>query len=141
MTWTRRPSSAALPLPADPRYPASHQAAYQVMGDSMNGAPARIHAGMFVLAVSRAAWERLHGEPSDGRIVIVARTRNGQPEQELTLKRLRIFRDRYELRPESTNPRHTPLVFPLPPPQDGPDGSGETVEIIAIVLQAAWLLG
>lgn len=123
-----------IPLPPDPRYPAISQYAFQVMGDSMT--EAKIFEGMHVLAVDVHAWERLHGEPGDGKLVVVARQRNGDSERELTIKRLRLFRDRIELRPESRNPAHQAIVFPLPSRQD------EEVEasIIAIVLSATWIL-
>lgn len=123
-----------VPLPPDPRYPASAQYAFAVAGDSMT--EAKIFEGMHVLAVDVHVWERLHGEPGDGKLVIVARQRNGEAERELTVKRLRIFRDRLELRPESLNKAHLPIVFPLPPEQDAP----AEASIIAVVLQATWIL-
>lgn len=123
-----------VPLPPDPRYPAAAQYAFRVEGDSMT--EARIFEGMHVLAVDVHTWERLHGEPGDGKLVIVARHRNGEAERELTVKRLRLFRDRMELRPESRNPVHQPLVFPLPPRQD----EDAEAQIIAVVLSATWIL-
>lgn len=123
-----------IPLPHDPRYPAAAQYAFAVVGDSMT--EAHIIEGMHVLAVDLHTWERLHGEPRDGLLVVVARQRNGEPERELTVKRLRIFRDRLELQPESRNPAHSPIVFALPPRQDEEAGA----EIIAVVLSATWIL-
>jgi SOS-response transcriptional repressor LexA len=122
-------------VPADPRYPQSSQFAFKVMGDSMT--EAKIFEGMFVLALDIHAYEKLHGEPQDGKLVIVARTRNGNPERELTVKRLRIFRDRLELQPESTNPKHQALVFPNPPRHD----EAEEAQVIAVVLSAIWNYG
>jgi SOS-response transcriptional repressor LexA len=122
-------------VPPDPRYPHAAQYAFKVMGDSMT--EAKIFEGMMVLAVDVHAWERLHGEPQDGKLVIVARTRNGDPERELTIKRLRIFRDRLELQPESNNPTHQPLVFPNPPHTD----EAQEAQIIAVVLSAVWNFG
>ncbi len=122
-------------VPADPRYPQSSQFAFKVMGDSMT--EAKIFEGMFVLAIDIHAYEKLHGEPQDGKLVIVARTRNGEPERELTVKRLRIFRDRLELRPESLNLNHLPLVFPNPPSHD----EHQDAQIIAVVLSAIWNYG
>jgi SOS-response transcriptional repressor LexA len=123
-----------IPLPPDPRYPASRQFAFQVMGDSMT--EAKIFEGMHVLAVDVHAWERVHGHPNDGKLVVVARYRNGEAERELTIKRLRIFPDRMELRPESVNKAHQPIAFALPPRQDE---EGEAT-IIAVVLSATWIL-
>jgi SOS-response transcriptional repressor LexA len=117
-------------IAADPRFPASAQHAFKAEGDSMT--LAGIHPGMYVLAVEIHAWERVMGEPNDGRLVVVARTRNGSPERELTVKRLRIFRDRIELQPESSNTFYQPLVFQRPAAEDG-----ETdVQIVAVVLQS-----
>jgi SOS-response transcriptional repressor LexA len=117
----------------DPRYPARSQYAFQVVGDSMT--EAQIFEGMHVLAVDIAAFERLHGDVPDGRLVVVAQNRNGDPERELTVKRLRLFRDRIELQPQSGNPRHTPIIFPLPMQENS---HGEA-QILAVVLQAVRL--
>jgi SOS-response transcriptional repressor LexA len=123
-----------VPLPADPRYPAISQYAFRVVGDSMTRA--HIWEGMHVLAVDVHAWERIHGEVGDGKLVVVARWRHGDSERELTVKRLRLFRDRMELQPETENPRWQPIVFPLPLRQDE-DGEAQ---IIAVVLSATWIL-
>lgn len=122
-----------IPIAPDSRYPADQQFAFRVAGDSMT--EAKIFEGMYVLAIDVNAWERFHGPPNDGRLVIVARTRNGDPERELTVKRLRIFRDRMELQPESSNPQHKPFVFPWPPAPS----EASNVEVIAVVLTAVWL--
>jgi hypothetical protein len=50
------------------------------------------------------------------------------------VKRLRIFRDRIELQPESINKSHKALVFPNPP-RDAESGAN----VIAVVLSATWL--
>jgi SOS-response transcriptional repressor LexA len=124
-----------VPVPPDPRYSAHHQYAFKVVGDSMT--EAKIHDGMILLAIDIFTYEKHHGEPEDGKLVIVARTRNGNLERELTVKRLRIFRDRMELRPESANTMHQALVFPNPPRND----DHEQVQIIAVVLSAIWHYG
>ncbi len=124
-----------VPLPADPRYPAVAQYAFRIDGDSMT--KAHIWPGMYVLAVDVHAWERVHGEVGDGKVVVVAQWRYGDSERELTVKRLRLFRDRMELQPESDNPRWEPFVFPLPLRQDEDGGA----QIIAVVLSATWILG
>jgi len=116
----------------DPRYPVDSQFAFQVMGDSMERAG--IIEGMYVLGIDLYAWERLHGEPGDGKLVIVARTRDHHPERELTVKRLRIFRDRIELHPESGNPAHQPFVSKLPLSEASMEW-----QIIAVILSASWL--
>lgn len=116
----------------DRRYPLDSQFAFQVIGDSME--KAGIVDGMWVLAVDIYTWERLHGLPRDGALVIVARTRDGHPERELTVKRLRIFMDRYELQPESGNPTHKPIVSALPLKEHTEEWS-----VQAIVISATWL--
>ena len=126
-----------VPLPHDWRYAPEAQFAFKVVGDSMN--KANINEGMYVLALEVHAWERVHGEPTDGALVVVARTRMGAPERELTVKRLRIFRDRITLQPESTNPKHEPMTFPLPI-SDDMSADGYQAEIIAVCLQATWIL-
>jgi SOS-response transcriptional repressor LexA len=122
-----------VPLPHDARYPATAQYAFSVMGDSMTRE--RIFEGMHVLGVDLLVWERLHGAPRDGQLVVVARTRNGHPERELTVKKLRIFTDRLELQPCSDNPGYSPLVFPLPLQEDAMADAC----IIAVVLSATWI--
>ena len=121
-----------IPLAPDPRYPASAQFAFEVKGDSMTRA--HIAEGMWVQAVELHSWERQHGEPQDGKLVIVAHVKNGDGERELTVKRLRIFRDRMELQPESDNKIHGAFVFPNPPKEELAEA-----QIIAIVLSATWL--
>jgi len=117
----------------DPRFPARSQYAFEVVGDSMT--KANIFEGMYVLAVDIDTWERTHGGVPDGRLVVVARNRNGDPERELTVKMLRIFTDRIELQPQSGNPRHSPIIFPLPMQENS---HGEA-QILAVVLQAVRL--
>ncbi len=116
----------------NPNYPADEQYAFQVVGDSMESAGI-IH-GMYVLAVNIYAWERRHGESGDGKLVIVARTRDHRPERELTVKRLRIFMDRVELRPESGNAAHKPFISKLPLKEEDSEWT-----IQAIVISASWL--
>ncbi len=119
-----------VPIPFDNRYPYDSQYAFEVVGDSMT--EVGIFEGMHVLAVDVFTWQRLHGEPSDGKLVVVARTRNGNPERELTVKQLKIFRDRMELRPQSLNPTWQPIVFSNPPRED----EEAEAQIIAVVLSA-----
>jgi uncharacterized delta-60 repeat protein len=75
-------------------------------------------------------------QQADGKLVVVARHRNGDTERELTVKRLRLFRDRMELQPQSKNPHHEAIVFSLPARQDE---EAET-RIIAVVLSATWIM-
>lgn len=126
-----------VPMPYDSRFPPEAQFAFKVAGDSMT--EARIFDGMHVLALDVHAWERVNGEPADGALVVVARTRAGAPERELTIKRLRVKRDRIVLEPCSKNPAHQPITFPRSTAADSHDAS-ESAEILAICLQAVWIL-
>lgn len=126
-----------VPIPHDSRYPAGSQFAFRVSGDSMT--EAKIFEGMHVLAIDVHAWEKLNGEPGDGAIVVVARTRAGSPERELTIKRLRLKRDRIVLEPQSKNPIHQPIVMPLPGAKESVE-HGERAEILAVCIQAVWIL-
>lgn len=124
-----------VPMPHDPRYPRREQYAFSVVGDSMTRE--RIYEGMHVLAVDLMTWEHHHGQPRDGQLVVVARTRNGHPERDLTVKKLRIFTDRMELQPCSDNTTYQPLVFPLPLRED----EEAHAHILAVVLSATWIYG
>lgn len=127
-----------VPMPHDWRYPPTEQAAYRVVGDSMNRA--NITDGMYILAVNLPTWERLHGEPRDGTMVIVSRKREGARERELSVKRLRITRDKTTVEPDSTNPKHEAFVLTLPTEAGQAIGTYFS-EVIAVCLQATLLLG
>jgi SOS-response transcriptional repressor LexA len=133
--WSQDDEFRMVPLPHDQRFPRSAQFAFKVMGDSMTRE--RIFEDMHVLAVDVLAWERLRGQPHDGALVVVAKTRNGHPERELTVKKLRLFTDRMELQPCSDNPVYEPLVFPLPLRES----EASEAHIIAVVLSATRVYG
>ncbi len=120
-----------VPVAPDPRYPFEMQFAFLVAGDSMN--KARIFEGMHVLAVEISEWERRHRETTDGQIVVVEALRNGGHERERTIKRLRVFRDRVELQPESDNPQHETIILL--------NGDDEKGRVVAVALTASWVLG
>jgi SOS-response transcriptional repressor LexA len=120
-----------VPIAPDPRYPFEMQFSFLVAGDSMN--KARIFEGMQVLAVDISEWEKHHHETIDGQIVVVECLRNGGHERERTIKRLRVFRDRVELQPESDNPQHETIVL-----HNGEDEKGR---VVAVALTASWVLG
>lgn len=90
-------------------YPASKQVAFRVEGDSMD--LEGILPGMWVQAVELEYFEKMNGPAPDGAIVVVENPRNG--DIELTVKKLRVYRDRYELHPHSSNPKHKAFVFPF----------------------------
>ena len=122
-------------MPHDSRFPYDEQFAFSVMGDSMTRE--KIFEGMYVLAVEVNTWQRRQGQPRDGQLVIVARTRDGHPEKELTVKKLKLFTERMELQPCSDNPIYEPLVFPLPLRE----ADQTEVHIVAVVLSAIWIYG
>jgi SOS-response transcriptional repressor LexA len=111
-----------------PRFPAQDQFALMVEGDSMVNA--FIDPGSWVIALKVDTWQRLRGELANDLLVVAVRRRIGFPEQEVTIKRLHKFPDRWELRPESSNPKHKPIVYPFPPKED----DAVEVEIVAVVL-------
>lgn len=126
-----------VPIAHDGRFPPAAQFAFKVVGDSMN--KAHIIEGMHVLAIDVHAWEKVNGQPRDGALVIVARMKAGGPERELTVKRLRITSKQMLLEPESTNPSHKAISFPMPHAGDE-TVEGERAEIVAVCLQAVRLL-
>jgi SOS-response transcriptional repressor LexA len=100
---------------------------FEVRGDSMNAAtPAPIAAGSIALCVDMVDAELTI---ETGRIYLVRRTLDGGQTYEHTIKRAHVFRDRIELRPESTNPKYQAISIPR--------GAGDEVggsEIVAIGL-------
>jgi SOS-response transcriptional repressor LexA len=99
-----------LNAPRSDCYPRARHFALQVWGDSMNAAkPVPILQGMHVLCVDTIEAGLTI---ESGKIYVVRRTTDGGQTYEMTVKRARVFRDRIELVPESTNPRHRPIVIP-----------------------------
>jgi len=101
-----------LPTIAAPRsdlFPNAKHFAFEVRGDSMNAAkPTPIVDGMHVLCVD-VVDAGLTIE--SGRIYLVRQTRDAGQTYETTVKRARVFKDRVELHPESTNQQHAPMVI------------------------------
>lgn len=96
--------------PRNRRYPSARCFAFRVMGDSMNDAkPRPILEGDLVLCVDVVDAEI---GIVDDKIYVIRRTKDGGQSFEWTLKRARVFNNRTELVPESTNPAHKPLVIP-----------------------------
>lgn len=97
-----------------PRYSQAKHFAYEVRGNSMNaatrkGRPAPITEGMLVLCVDviEAGLEIESGE-----IYVVRRTTDSGQTYEFAVKKAVVYRDRTELRSESTDPRYETLVIP-----------------------------
>jgi len=105
----------------------ARQVAYQVHGDSMN--LTKYQDGVYAVCVD---WVAAGFEPESGMTVIVERTQDGGQTFEYTIKVMRVFRDRVEFHPQSSNPIHQPIVVPLADLDDG-----TTVRILAKVV-GAW---
>jgi SOS-response transcriptional repressor LexA len=117
--------------PRDSRYPEARQYIWEVVGDSMD--LANIPHGIMVLGVDYQDFCEKYGVLSDGRYVVVEKHENGR--QERTIKEVKMFRDRMELHPRSSNPVHKPIVICINHEVDG----DKEVKILAIVSEAFWL--
>ena len=87
---------------------------------------AGINDGEIVICLD---WVELDEPMQDGQIVLVQQTKDGGHMIETTVKQLRIFMDRYELHPRSTNPIHKPIIVHH---GDG-ENDGREVRIIGLV--------
>jgi hypothetical protein len=87
-----------VPVPADPRYPAQYQSAYEVRGTSTDRFA---RPGDFLMVVDRAAAAL---PVRSGDIVIVTRNKDGL--REVTARRFQGSAPNCELRFESTDPRY-----------------------------------
>lgn len=114
----------------DNRFPKARQYVWQVAGDSMD--LAHIPDGIMILGIDYIDFIEHYGGLGDGRFVIVEKRDNGR--REWTVKEAKVFRDRIELRPRSSNPKHQTIVVPL---DHEVEGDGE-VRILAIVAEAFW---
>jgi SOS-response transcriptional repressor LexA len=125
------------PLPADVQesvqpsrsrnYKSFKHFALRVQGDSMNASKPPIGDGQIILCVDMADAGL---EINDGRVYVVRRTRDGGQSYEMTVKRAFVFRDRIELRPESTNPAHKAITVKRGMDEDF---DGTRVEAIGLV--------
>lgn len=96
--------------PRDPEFPFARQVAFRVEGDSMNRAdPKPINHGDFIIC---ALWEDLDMIEEDGLNVVVEQTTEDGRLRERSVKELRVFEDRVEFHPRSSNPVHEPIVVP-----------------------------
>lgn len=107
------------------------QYAWRARGNSMNAAG--ILDGMWVVGADASDYVDTYGDIQTEDLVIVERTRNNGQERELTVKEVHFFRDRYELRPVSTDPKFTTITVPH---DHDADEAGQQVKIIGVVLTA-----
>jgi SOS-response transcriptional repressor LexA len=114
-----------------PKYNRVRQYVWRSLGDSMD--EAGILDGMWVVGADAADYIDTYGDIVTGDLVVVERVRYQGSERELTVKEVHFFRDRYELRPVSSNKDHTPIVVQHDHSVNGDD---EEVKIIGVVLTA-----
>lgn len=96
----------------------------KIAGDSMD--KVRLFDGDFVVTID---WNDLDRPANDGEIVVVQQTRDGGHTIETTVKQIRVYKDRYELHPRSSNPRHKAIIVKH---GDG-ESDGRVVTIIGLV--------
>lgn len=96
----------------------------KIAGDSMD--KARLFDGDFVVTID---WNDLDRPANDGEIVVVQQTRDGGHTIETTVKQIRVHKDRYELHPRSSNPKHKAITVKH---GDG-EADGRVVTIIGLV--------
>jgi len=120
--------SHVLPVP---KYSKVRQYAWRSYGDSMN--EAGILDGMWVVGADASDFIDVYGDIRSGDLVVVERTRHQGTERELTVKEVHFFKDRYELRPVSSNKDHSPIVVQR---DHEVDGDGIEVKIVGVVLTA-----
>jgi SOS-response transcriptional repressor LexA len=113
--------------PRDRRFPFARQVAYRVKGDSMNQArPKPMDDGDYIVC---ALWEDLGLKEKDGLNVVVQQTTADGQLRERSVKELRVFPDRVEFHPRSSNPAYKPIVVNREYHTD----DGKEVTILALV--------
>ena len=113
--------------PRDPAFPFARQIAYRVKGDSMNRAqPKPMNEGDVIIC---AAWEDVGLKEKDGLNVVVQQTTADGQLRERSVKELRVFPDRVEFHPRSSNPAHKPIIVN----RDYHTDDGKEVTILALV--------
>jgi SOS-response transcriptional repressor LexA/DNA-binding XRE family transcriptional regulator len=109
--------------PRSAQYPLARHLAFEVRGDSMNASKPPIAEGAYALCVDVIdAGLTLE----TGEVYVVRRALNGGHGYEWTVKRAKVFRDRIELHPESTNQSHKPVTIPR---KHDADTTGEVVAV------------
>lgn len=105
----------------DARFPDAKQFLLRVVGDSMNAAEPPIPDGSLIRCI---AWADTGMAPRTGLLVVARRTDGNLAET--TIKRIHVFPDRVELRPESYNPDHKPIIVR--------DHNAEIIALVTMVL-------
>jgi SOS-response transcriptional repressor LexA len=96
----------------------------KIAGDSMD--KLRLFDGDFAVTID---WNDIERPAQDGEVVVVEQLRDGGHIIETTIKQIRIHKDRYELHPRSSNPKHKAIVVRH---GDG-ERDGREVRIIGLV--------
>lgn len=129
--FTQDPDSVPDYVLPDMKFGKVRQYAYKAAGDSMN--EAGILDGMWVVAADASDYVDSYGDIVTGDLVVVERCRFQGSERELTVKEVHFLRDRYELRPVSSNSEHKSITVPH---DHNVSSDGEEVKIIGVVLTA-----
>jgi SOS-response transcriptional repressor LexA len=110
--------------PRSKHYPRARHFAVAIRGDSMNATkPLALTEGTYALCVDVIDAEIA---VQTGQVYAVRRTRDGGQSYEVTIKRAKVFKDRIELHPESTNPKYKPINIPI---DSDPASTRETAAI------------
>ncbi len=96
----------------------------KVEGDSVD--KLRLFDGDYAVTID---WNDIDRPANDGEVVVVEQVRDGGHTVETTIKQIRIHKDRYELHPRSSNPRHKAIIVKH---GDG-ERDGREVRIIGLV--------
>lgn len=75
-------------------------------------------------------WEEVGRDPKDGDRLLVQQTRDGGLMVETSIKMVKVFRDRYELHPRSSQPGYKVITIP----KDSDPNDGREVKILGLVL-------
>jgi SOS-response transcriptional repressor LexA len=109
-TYSQEERLPTIDGPMSRHYPKADHFALEVRGDSMNAVrEGAIMEGMYVLCVDMASAGI---SVESGKIYAIRRTMDHGQTYETTIKRARVYRDRIELVPESTNPAHEKITVP-----------------------------
>lgn len=109
----------------EPRFQGMKVTGFEVRGDSMD---LEVPDGGTIMMVDIIDYVDKYGFPETGKLVVVER-RNGGHSRERTVKQVVSYKDRIELVPRSSNPRHKPITVPL---SDLDDPSCE-IQVIGVV--------
>lgn len=129
--FNQDPESVPSHVRQDPSHSKARQYAWRARGDSMN--QAGILDGMWVVGADASDYIDVYGDIETGDLVVVERVRFQGSERELTVKEVHFFKDRYELRPVSSNTDHQPIAVAH---DHSVTSDGEEIKIIAVVLTA-----